>query len=353
MRIIVCGTVVAAAGQGGVAWAMLSWVLGARALGHETVLVEPLPAPPTPAQRAYARAVQRATGVRPLLLAPGDALPPADVLLNLSGLLPAERAAAIPVRVFVDLDPGFTQAWALSGIDVGLAGHTAHATVGLAVGRPGCRVPDLGLTWLTLPPPVALEAWPVAERIETAAATTVGHWRSYGTAHLDGVTLGQRAHTVRGLLDLPARAPLPVRPALAIDSGDAADQRLLAAAGWQLSDPSRAAGSPARYRRFVQASRLELGFAKSGYVTCRSGWFSDRTAAYLASGRPAVVSDTGTGDLVDFGEGLLTYCDVDEAVAALESVLRDEQRHARAARRFAEQHLDARIVVSGLLERTC
>jgi hypothetical protein len=181
----------------------------------------------------------------------------------------------------------------------------------------------------------------------------VGSWRSYGTAALDGVLLGQRAHTIRELLDLPGLAPLPLRPALAIDPAESADLSRLRAAGWIWDEPSRAAGTPSGYRRYLRRSRLELGFAKSGYVTSRSGWLSDRTAAYLACGRPAVVTDTGLGRGLPVGEGLLTYTDTASAVTALETVLADEAGHRRAARAFAERHLDARRVVGELLERTC
>jgi hypothetical protein len=353
MRILVSGRVLATPGESGAAWAAASWVLSARDLGHEADLIEPLTQSLDARQRAWLEVVHRDCGVRPVPLLPDDPVPPAEVLVNLSGCLTPARAAHVPRRVYVDLDPAFTQAWALAGEDVGLDGHTAYATVGLALGRGDCPVPTLDREWHHVFPPVPLSAWPVVDAPSTGAATTVGHWRSYGTAFLDGKPLGQRAHTIRRLLDLPAAAPLVVRPALGISPDEIPDLERLADAGWTWSDPAAVAGDPASYGAFIRSSRVELGFAKAGYVTSRCGWFSDRTAAYLASGRPAVVTTTGLDDALITGEGLLTYGTTEEAVAALQAICDDETRHRRAARAFAEQHLDGRCVVGDLLERAC
>ena len=143
---------------------------------------------------------------------------------------------------------------------------------------------------------------------------------------------------------------MPLRPALGIHRGERADLEALRGNGWQLRDPDAVAATPAAYRDFVQGSWAELGIAKLGYVVARCGWFSDRSACYLASGRPVVAQDTGFGAALPVGDGLLAFSDEDGAVAAIESVRGDYRRHRVAARRIAEDLLDSDIVLSRLLE---
>ncbi len=362
-------------GQGGATWAVLQYVLGLRALGHRPVLVEPmdpakLPGGPASfarsASAAQFRAVTAAFGVddAALLLAGttttvglGHArlrqlAREADVVLNVAGMLTDERLLEpIAVRVYLDLDPAFTQLWQLQGADMRLGGHTHHVTVGTALGTPGCPVPTLGLTWLPTLPPVALDHWPVAGPPTRASFTSVGNWRSYGAIEHAGVHHGLKAHSLRGLLPLPGATGASFELAFAIHPDERADLALLAAHGWRLVDPHEAAGDPARYRAFVAGSRAEIGIAKSGYVTSRCGWFSDRSACYLASGRPVVAQDTGFGAHLPTGEGLLAFAGLDGAVEAVREVEAAYARHARAARALAEAHLDAAVVLPALLDR--
>jgi len=142
---------------------------------------------------------------------------------------------------------------------------------------------------------------------------------------------------------------VPLELALDVDPADGADVARLRAGGWRLADPRAAAGDVDAYRRYLQGSRGELSVAKEMYVKSAGGWFSDRSAAYLASGRPVVAQDTGVPELPG-DEGFLTYDTPDAAAAALESVLAAPTRHARAARAIAEGHLDARRVLPRLLQ---
>jgi hypothetical protein len=121
--------------------------------------------------------------------------------------------------------------------------------------------------------------------------------------------------------------------------------------GWDLLDPAAVAGTPDDYRAFVRGSRAELGIAKSGYVTSHCGWFSDRSACYLASGRPVVAQETGFGEVLPCGEGLLSYSTTDGAREAIERVRLDYATHARAARALAEESFDSAKVLPALLDR--
>jgi hypothetical protein len=357
MHVLLAGRIVAQPDQGGASWAVVQWVLGLRALGHRVTVVEQLPAPSTREQSSYARTVERQTGVSALLVTQVSAdlvrsIGPVDLLVNLSGVLrePALLSAA-PRRLYVDLDPGFTQVWHAQGADVGLDGHTAHATVGLRLGAADCPVPTGGHDWLTVLPPVVLDRWEPGAALRESAATSVGHWRSYGPVTHDGLHYGQRAHSARRLLDLASRSPLPLRLALGISPDETADLAALRQHGWQLRDPFLVAGTPADYRSFVRGSAAEIGIAKSGYVDARTGWFSDRSACYLAAGRPVVAQETGWSSVLPSGAGLHAYADVDGAAAGLEAVLADPVAEARAAHALAREHLDARVVLGRLLEQ--
>jgi hypothetical protein len=364
LRILLAGTFAGVPGQGGATWAVLQYALGFRRLGHDVVLVDPCSA--DPAVTAYFERVVTSAGLagRAALVHPGrtaTGMPfadvarfaaAADVVVNLAGVLhDAELCGPAARRLYVDLDPGFTQLWHAEGIDMHLAGHDAFASVGGALGNAGCSVPTGGIDWSPTLPPVVLDQWPVSTAPPVHGFTTVGHWRSYGPVTFAGVHYGQKAHALRALIDLPRRVPgARFEPALAIHDGDRCDRDTLVASGWRVLDPAVVAVDPDRYRAFVAGSTAELGVAKSGYVTSRAGWFSDRSACYLASGRPVVAQDTGWTRFLPAGEGLLAFTDRDSAAEAVRDVLSDWPRHTKAARLVAEELLDARVVLARLLE---
>ena len=139
------------------------------------------------------------------------------------------------------------------------------------------------------------------------------------------------------------------QPALAIHPGEEADLAALAENGWCVLDPAVVAPTPHAYQRFIQGSKAEFGIAKSGYVHSRSGWFSDRSACYLASGRPVIAQETGFSRELPVGEGLFAFATMEEILAAIEAMNTDYARHARAARGLAEEFFDSRTVLARLL----
>ena len=264
-----------------------------------------------------------------------------------------ELSGPAATRVYVDLDPGFTQLWqAAEGIDVGLSGHHRFVTIGQAVGTASCAVPTCGLDWTPTLPPVVLRAWPTIETPPIYGVTTVANWRSYGSITHDGIHFGQKAHSMRNLFGLPRRVPgLTFEPALAIDPAEVRDIEALESNGWKPINPVLVAAGPDEYREFVQQSLVELGVAKSGYASSQCGWFSDRSACYLSSGRPVVAQDTGWRHYLPSGEGLLSFSDCADAADGLAEVLGNYGRHAKAAREIAREFLDSRRVLSTLLDR--
>jgi hypothetical protein len=377
LTIVVSGMISAVPRQGGAAWAVLQYLLGFRRLGHDVYFVEPIDresvvprnVPLAESENAqYFRGVMSACGFErasALLLANTqqaiglgydqlrDLSHRADLLVNISGRLTDEALfEPIPLRLYVDLDPAFTQLWQFTqSIDVRVAGHTHFATVGLSVGQADCSIPTGGLTWITTLPPVVLEHWPIGSRIVLEALTTVANWRGYGSVEYRGVHYGQKAHSVRQLIDLPCRSAVPCVLALAIHPDEQADLARLAQYRWTLIDPEAVAATPAAYRGFVRGSWAELGLAKSGYIASHSGWFSDRSACYLAAGRPVIAQDTGFSHWLPTGEGLLAFNTTDEALSAIDAVRGDYDRHVRAARSIAETCFDSDRVLGGLLQQ--
>jgi hypothetical protein len=378
---IVGGALANKPGNGGEAWVRLSWVLGLRRLGFDVYLVEQLPAsasvdtaglPAPPAasvNRAYFEAVVGEFGLerRSALLGEDgetiaglsaaevwEAAAGAAAVFNLSGHLDlALLGEGRPRRVYVDLDPGFTQAWHADPLlAFALAGHDDYVTVGLNVGVPGWPLPAGGIEWIATLPPVVLAEWP-ARPIDSESAvhfTTVATWRSpYGTLRIGDRTAGLKHHEFRRAIALPRRVEgASFELALDIDPEEVDDLMALEENEWRLVDPRRVAARPAAFREYVRGSGAEFSVAQGVYVESGSGWFSDRSAAYLASGRPALVQDTGIAAL-PLGEGLLTFSSLDEAVAGAKRIVADPNGQGEAARRFAESHLDSDRVFERLL----
>jgi hypothetical protein len=350
---------------GGHTWFALQYLLGFRALGWEVTLVDRLdPGMPRDGVNHLAAAMERfgLAGQWSLLMPDGQSaglpraalerrLASADLLLNVMGYLDDEDLlAAAPLRVFLDVDPGFGQMWRQLGLADPFAGHDRFVSVGLGVGRAGCGVPDCGFDWIATLPPVALDHWPLAPG--GSAFTSVATWRGpYAPVAYEGRTYGLRVHEFRRFLPLPELVPAEFELALAIDPGDGADLERLTRAGWALTDPGNVAADPGAYRRFIQGSAAELAVAKGMYVDTESGWFSDRSACYLASGKPVIAQETGYGAHLPTGEGLLSFSNLEEAVEAVEAVRGDFPRHRRAAREIAEEHFAAERVLGLLIEQ--
>ena len=375
MTLMVAGMVAGTPHQAGASWSVLQWVLGLRELGHEVVLVEEIaPNAVVPAGASLDRSqnaryfldlagrfgIDRSscllvTGTTQAVGMSYDSLVEAahrtDCLLNISGTLKDERVLeCIPVKAYVDIDPGFTQLWDLQGHDLGLGRHSKFMTVGLSIGAPGCRVPTGGREWITTLPPVTLSHWPAVGEPPLWPFTTVVNWRGYGSIEHEGVLYGHKAHSFRDLFALPGLSGEDFVVACAIDPGETGDLEALSLHRWELVNPIEAAGTADSYRRFVGSSLAELNVAKSGYVRSRCGWFSDRSACYLASGRPVVAQDTGFGQALPVGEGFLTFSTVEEAAAAVLEVKESYPRHCKVARLFAEELLDSGEVLGRVLE---
>ena len=376
--IVLAGSLAQRPHVGGHTWVFLQYLLGLRRLGWDVLFVdrlepgmcageggEPAPFAESANLRYLAEVMERfGLGDRWSLLYDGGRevagldreeviarTARSGVLINVMGYLEDEEILdAAPVRAFLDIDPGFGQIWQALGLHDLFRGHDRFLTVGGRIGSADCGVPTCGLEWIPVKPPVQLEEWPVGSD-RGSRFTSVASWRgAFGPLEYQGRTLGLRVHEFRRFFELPERSPAEFEVALDIDEAENKDLRALRRHGWQLADPREAAGDPWRYRDYIQRSSAELMVAKNLYVETRSGWFSDRSACYLATGRPVLAQDTGLDGLVPTGEGLVTFSTLEEAVAGVEEIEGDYERHSRAAREIAEEFFAAGRVLPRLLE---
>jgi hypothetical protein len=277
----------------------------------------------------------------------------ADAILNLSGINPLRSwGEKVPLRVLVDTDPLFTQVRHLVQPELRerAAHHTAFFTFGESI--PGGRslVPDDGFPWQATRQPVAVDHWPVTPGRPAGAFTSVMQWDSYPAVEFEDQRYGMKSQSFEAFADLPQRVSAKLE--LALGSASAPRTRL-AAQGWLLVDPLQVSRDPWTYQAYLQQSKAEFGIAKQGYVASRCGWFSERSAGYLASGRPCLVQDTGLSQHLPTGEGLLVFKTLEEAIAGIADIEGRYALHCRAARAIIEELFDARKVLSQLLDDAC
>ena len=271
----------------------------------------------------------------------------ADLMVNLSGGCWRARPEYEELRkVFIDTDPGFTQQ-AIAEAGEGwyrdfFAAHDALFTFALRVGQPDCALAETPFHWQPTIQPVHLDFWPLIPAPREGPFTTVLSWT---IDSFPGIGKGKGDELLR-LITLPERTGERILLAIA----GKPPNELLAEHGWELTDAVEATIDAEAYRRFIQSSRAELGFAKAMYVETRCGWFSDRTQCYLASGRPALVRETGFSDRLPVGEGLLSFEDADGILEGIEQISANYELHARRAREIAEEHFAGATVLRSLLE---
>jgi hypothetical protein len=379
-HIIIAGSLAQRPRIGGHTWVLLQYVLGFRRLGWDVLFLDRLEPEmcldasgrPCPLDRSmnlrYFQEVMERFGL-------GDAfalfydrgerivgLPRSQVLervknaaflLNVNGFLTDEEILGrVPRRVFLDIDPGFGHMWQELGLHSLFRGHDDYVTIGENIGRPDCAIPTCGLKWVTTPQPVVLDYWPPASGAGGDSFTSIVTWRgAFGPIEYQGKTYGLRVHEFRKFAPLPRLSGRPFQLALDIHPTEVKDRALLTDNGWSLVDPNVVAGDPWVYQDYIRGSKAEFVVAKNMYVQTASGWLSDRSLCYLASGKPVLAQDTGFTRLYPTGAGLLAFTTLDEALAGVEAVSRDYDRHARAARDLAEECFASDKVLGRLLDK--
>lgn len=376
MHAIVAGAVANKPRNGGEAWVRVSWALGLARLGFEVHLIEAIreaicvdrQGAPCSVEDSvnleHFLAVTRHFALDATLLCDGatvsgrpvqELIPLVDesaVLIDISGHLHDVRLGARSRRqVYVDLDPGFTQAWIADGL-LRLApdDYDLFATVGERIGQRNCPVPSAGIQWAPTRQPVVLCEWPVVTAEPERGFATVARWRApHGAVDIGGTTHTLKHHEFRRFIDLPHVCRQEFEVALDVDPQDERDRNDLVRHGWRVVNATSVAATPSGFRDYVRASSAEFSPCQGVYAATACGWLSDRTTRFLACGRPAVVQETNVA--IPTGEGLLTFRTRDEAAERVAAVVDEYAHHARAARALAETHLDSDRVVGDLLAR--
>jgi hypothetical protein len=376
LRIIVTG-LVAAYPLPGMAWHYLQYALGLARLGHDVYYFEDSGRDPyNPAEGRpgndcaynvrYLAGLMARFGLadrwayRPHEQAPwvglsdperSGVLGSAELLLNVSGSLDRpEEYRQVPRLTYVDTDPVFTQVKLLRGQPQFLRrvnAHDVHFSFGERVGD---TLPGTGHRWRGTRQPILLSEWRAGTPTRDVY-TTVMSWRSYKPRSYGGQTYGHKDVEFLRFLELPRLvAPATLEVASAPGRTEQGPDELLRDTGWRVVDPAAVCPDLDSYRGYIASSKGEWSVAKNAYVQGRSGWFSERSACYLAAGRPVIVQDTGFSAFLPVGEGVLPFTTVDEAVSAIREVEGNHARHARAARAIAEAYFDSDKVLTRLIE---
>ena len=276
----------------------------------------------------------------------------ADLLLNFHYAIAPALLARFRRTALVDIDPGLLQFWISRG-QLAVPSHDFYFTTGETVGRPGCKIPDSGLPWIPIRPPVCLERWPFTFDPNSEAFTTVSIWDSDDWI-VDGDEEYENTKRVAFLefADLPRLTKQPLELALFLRTErDLTERGDLEKRGWHIRQSREVAATPELYQAYIQQSRGEFSCAKRSCMKFQNAWVSDRTLCYLASGKPVVVQNTGPSAFLPEGEGMFRFSTPAEAVRALEVINGDYEKHCRAARRIAETFFDAKQVVKAILSR--
>jgi hypothetical protein len=387
MRIIVTG-LVGLYPVGGVAWDYLQYLIGFARLGHDVTYHEDTWSwPYHPVEKTHTEAGDySANYIRRFVedYAPDlkdrwhylhlhetsfgmsresfeEVARTADVFLNVSGacMIP-EMLSPRCVKVFLDTDPGYNQimlserlSWS-ENVDrwcQSVRDHDQHFTYAENIHGSDCIVPKLDYHWKTTRMPVVVELWDRSLQEpprRSSPWTTIMTWNAFkGKLVYQGVEYASKGAEFERLVGLPKAVDSPLRVAV---GGINAPLERLAENGWEVVDGPQETLTPARYQQFIRMSRGEISPAKHVYVAMKTGWFSCRSACYVASGRPVVVQDTGFSGVYACGEGVIPFRTTEEAVAGIQAVEGDYEKHAAAAYAFSREYFDAGKVLSRMLE---
>jgi hypothetical protein len=381
---IVVGGYIVGLPLGGMTWHHLNYLLGLHAMGHDvyfqedsgpwsmpynpsTWKCEPDPSYgvdyltrtfaqyglPTDRWCYYSEPWERYYGMSETAL--NAVLSRADLLLCVSGVTPLRASRPRPKRTMViDTDPVFTQLRMNEKPHVReyFASFDKVATFGTLIGTEKSILPTHGFNWIPTRQPISLPHWPMVES-SSRRFSTLGKWEHTGERHVD--FNGTRYLSSKGvewikLLNLPGKTKWEMLLAMQLMPHEI--EEVFRNNGWIVpADPEKVSASCESYQRFIQESAGEFTVAKQIYSGLPSGWFSDRAACYLASGKPVITQRSGFEHWLPVGEGLFVFDSLDGAVKALEEVDRDYPRHSMAARAIAEKYFDSSMVLSELLDR--
>ena len=281
----------------------------------------------------------------------------ASLLLNLhGGTRPLPENVDRDRIVLIDTDPVEMQLELAAGRPDAVEFYNAHGhhfTFGENFGRPDCKLPSVPkYPFKPTRQPVVLEFWSAHFLDAMAPFTTIGNWKQvWRRLKFEGELYHWSKHLeFAKYLDLPARTGQDFELALSAFTDE--DRVLLESHGWRVVNSLEIADNLDSYRQFIFRSRGEFTVAKDQNIRLRSGWFSDRSATYLAAGRPVITQTTAFESILPEGRGLLAFSNLEEAVAAVDAVNADYVGHSQAAARVAREYFSHDVVLPALLDRS-
>lgn len=378
MKIVLGGYIVGYP-LGGMTWHHLNYLLGLIELGHEVTYLEDGanhpsfdPIANTHGDPTYGLKYLRETfekyGIRVPWhyrygkIAEGlsieemqSKLREADLFIAVSGVTPIDWYDLPKRTLVIDTDPVFTQLKMSEGdwLTSYYKRFTHVATFGRLIGTEHSPLPTHGFDWIPTNQPIALKHWPMSDVPANGLLTTVGKWehtRDRVVEFAGKKYASDKSGEYEKLIELPKRVGRPIEMRMA--ALDDPSRTKFEQGGWTFGDPVAATISCRAYQEWIRDALGEFTVAKSIYSGLPSGWFSDRSACFLASGRAVITQFSGFEKWIECGnEGLLGFASLDDAMNATWAVISSPDRHARAARRIAERYFDAARVLQQLLDR--
>src|SRR5213082_2005225 len=292
-----------------------------------------------------------------------DRLGGPNALLNLSYSIHPPLLLQFERRIFCDLDPGEIFYW-MTKMEMGQSHHHEFWTIGLNVGAADCRLPSVAaslceapdaakqtlasptgrrLQWRTFYPLVDTELFRAEPAPRISKFTTIGQWYWGGGVEVEGEFPDlSKKFAFEPYLDLPTRVPQACFELAMNIAAEDPERKRLQRLGWKIADPHRVARTPRAYRRYLASAIAEFTAIKGVDVAWRTGWISDRAAAFLALGRPVITEDTGARHHLPANTGFSFVRNADEAEAAVNEVLRDWRLLSAKARACAVEVFDSR-----------
>ncbi|MDQ3073043.1 MAG: hypothetical protein M3Q97_07265 [Bacteroidota bacterium] len=288
----------------------------------------------------------------------------ADVFINVSAsTILRDEYLKIPVKILIDTDPMFTQFQYHKTQEEGgttameahrfMEAHNLHFTFGLNIGQEDCRIPEFGFKWLTTKKPICLEHWRTAVNETTRFGfTSILNWTERPAFTFDNESWGQKNVEFAKFYDLPSLAPKPFDLIINRGSDPESNSAMehIKSLGWNVLSPHDLITNKEDYRRFIQSSYAEFSVTKETYIKSNSGWFSGRSACYLAAAKPVITQDTRWSNYIPAGEGLFACNDLKTAHSAVKEIAADYERHSKAALAIAHEYFDSSKVLTHILE---
>lgn len=289
-----------------------------------------------------------------------DIFKTADVFLNISeSIWMRDEYLNIPVRILLDSDPMFTQVqyWnddepekSREIINKRFSNYSHLFSFGENINAGDCRIPTYGLKWQVTRQPVCLDYWQqTTGSPDICKLSSVMNWSTREKMIYQGEEWGQKDVEFEKFIDLPAKFHGALFELLVTDSSKKLERQRLTEAGWVIRDPLQLVRNTDEYQSYIESSCAEFSVAKETYVKSNSGWFSCRSACYLAMGRPVITQDTKWSRYLPSGNGLFAFNDTAGALQALQEITGDYKKHAIAARKIAEDYFDSYKVLNEMI----